>query len=66
MSDKIDGNLTFRWGNVNYKSITNILKVSRGDRLIDLIYILNTPKFDEATLVAKMFYDSDDVYHKIK
>ncbi|PNF28889.1 hypothetical protein B7P43_G03854 [Cryptotermes secundus] len=66
MSDKIDGNLTFKWGNINYKSISNIIKVNRGGKLIDLTYILNTPKYNESTLVAKMFYDMDEVYHKIK
>jgi hypothetical protein len=66
MSDKIDGNLTFKWGNVNYKSISNVIKVNRGGKLIDLTYILNTPKYNESTLVAKAFYDMDEVYHKIK
>lgn len=66
MPDKIDGNLTFKWGKINYKSISNILKVNRGDKLIDLVYVLNTPKYNESTLVAKMYYDQDEVYHKVK
>jgi hypothetical protein len=66
MPDKIDGNLTFKWGMINYKSISNILKVNRGEKLIDLVYILNTPKYNESTLVAKMYYDNDEVYHKVK
>jgi hypothetical protein len=66
MPDKINGNLTFQWGKVNYKSISNILNVNRGGKLIDLNYILNTPKYNESTLVAKIFYDVDEVYHKIK
>jgi hypothetical protein len=66
LPNKIDGNLTFEWGRVNYKSITNILKVKREDKLIDLLYTLNTPKYNESTLIAKMFYDKDEVYHKMK
>lgn len=66
MPDKINGNLTFKWGIVTYKSISNILKVNRGGKLIDLLYVLNTPKYNESTLAAKVFYDMDEVYHKIK
>jgi hypothetical protein len=66
LPDKIDGNLNFKWGKINYKSISNILKVNRRDKLFDLLYILNTPKYNESTLVAKICYDKDEVYHKVK
>jgi len=66
MPDKIDGNLSFKWGKINYKSVSHVLKVNRGDKLIDLLYILNTPKYNESTLVAKLYYDKDDVYHKVQ
>ena len=66
MPEKIDGNLSFKWGKIDYKLVSHILKVNRRDKLIDLLYILNTPKYNESTLVAKLNYDKDDVYHKVQ
>lgn len=66
MPDKIDGNLSFKWGKINYKSVSHILKVNRRDKSVDLLYFLNTPKYNESTLVAKVYYDKDDVYHKVR
>jgi hypothetical protein len=66
VADKIVGNLNFKWGKINYKSMSHILKMNLRDKLIDLLYILNTPKYNESTLVAKIYYDKDEVYHKAK
>ncbi|XP_069692884.1 uncharacterized protein Apoltp isoform X2 [Periplaneta americana] len=66
LPNKIDGNLTLQWGKVTYKSIVNVVKIKRGEKLIDLLYTLSTPKHTEDTFVAKLFYDKNDVYHKLR
>ncbi|PSN49824.1 hypothetical protein C0J52_08839 [Blattella germanica] len=55
------------WGKEVYKTVSNVLKVRREEKLIDLIYTLNTPKYmDEDTFVAKIFYNLEDSFHKVK
>ena len=66
-SNKIEGNLNFDWGIETYKSVVNVVKIKREDKLIDLIYTLNSPQYVyEDTFVAKAFYNLEDSYHKVK
>ncbi|KAJ9580978.1 hypothetical protein L9F63_023839, partial [Diploptera punctata] len=66
-SSKIDGNLNFEWGREIYKSVANVIKIKRENKLIDFIYTLNSPKYaNEDTFVATAFYNLEDSYHKVK
>lgn len=60
--EHVFGNVTVIWDII---AVGNYAEVKRSNGVSNFLYKLKTPKFVEETVVARLIYKSDNLYHNI-